>query len=79
VVSLQSISMCPSHSFRASEPAASRNLLSWPETFLTKICIVSSSVEEVELMLEMLDVRRMVVGSVVVKLDGRVFGVGRRT
>jgi len=32
----------------------------WPETSLTKICIVSSSTEDVELMLETLDVRRIV-------------------
>jgi hypothetical protein len=33
--------------------------LVWPETFLTKICIVSSSFEETELRLAMLDERRI--------------------
>ena len=51
--------------FRASEPARYWgewyvDLLLLPETVLTKICIVSSASELDELMLEMLEVRRMV-------------------
>lgn len=39
-----------------------RGIVSLPETVLTKICIVSSDSEVDELMLEMLDVRRMMIG-----------------
>ncbi|KAH9879854.1 hypothetical protein J1614_001878 [Plenodomus biglobosus] len=49
--------------FRDSEPRLwRRDSLSLPETVLTKICIVSSDSEVDELMLEMLDVRRMMIG-----------------
>lgn len=56
------------------EPRGWGDLLLWPETSLTKICIVSSSTEDVELMLETLDVRRIVpVVSVVCDLVGRLW------
>ena len=48
------------------------NLLLLPDTVLTKICIVSSDSELEELMLLMLDVRRMVAG---LKSGGRGDGV----
>lgn len=41
-----------------------RGIVLEPETVLTKICIVSSLSEPEELMLEMLDVRRIMVGMV---------------
>lgn len=44
-------------------------VLLWPDTFLTKICIVSSFSDAVELMLETLDVRRMLVSVLVVDAD----------
>lgn len=61
-------------------------MLSWvyvlesPETFLMKICIVSSASEALELMLEMLEERRMaacgcavvIVVMVVMTLSGRL-------
>lgn len=57
------------------------DVLLWPDTFLTKICIVSAS-EAVELMLEALDVRRIVkervVGSVV-ELEAKLEGGELRT
>jgi hypothetical protein len=46
-------------------------LLLVPETFLTKICIVSSTSEVVLEMLEMLAERRMVAVAVAVALCGR--------
>lgn len=47
-----------------------RGIVSLPETVLTKICIVSSTSELEELMLEMLHVRRMMIG-----WRGVVFGL----
>lgn len=47
-----------------------RGIVLWPETVLMKICIVSSFSELAELMLEMLDVRRMVMEVAVVAVAG---------
>jgi hypothetical protein len=46
--------------------SAGRDILESPETVLMKICIVSSGSEALELMLEMLDERRIVAISGVV-------------